>query len=1044
VAVRCPKCQHENPDDTVFCGKCGTQFPSPEEAKVTETIEAPKEELTTGSTFAKRYQIIEELGKGGMGRVYKATDTKIKEKVALKLIKPEIASDKKTLERFSNELRIARKITHKNVGKMFDINEEEGTHYITMEYVSGQDLKGLIRQSGRLAIETTLSIAKQVCKGLSEAHKTGVIHRDLKPSNIMIDREGNVRIMDFGIARSLKEKGITGAGVMIGTPEYMSPEQAEAKEVDQRSDIYSLGVILYEMVTGRVPFEGDTALSIAMRHKGEVPKDPKEYNAQIPDDLNKLILKCLEKDKDSRFQSADEILNVLTNIEKGIPTTQRIISERKPLTSREITVTVGVKRIIVPALIFIAIVIIGIAIWQLFPQKEAVIAPKIANSVAVISFENQTGDEAYDYLQKAIPNLLITNLENTGILNVATWERMGDLLKQMGQDSVDTIDRDTGFELCRREGIESIVLGSFIKAGDFFATDVKVLDVESKKLLKSASSRGEGIDSILRTQIDDLSREISEGIGITKERVESSKLNVVDVTTSSMEAYKYYLQGREAFDKFYYDDARRYLKKAIEIDPEFAVAHLYLGRSQGNLLNRAARNEEYIKAKELSANATEKERLFIEAQYAGTVEQDEKKRTNTLKKLAAKYPKEKRALYYLGVNLHGQGFNDEALEAYNKALQLDPNYAEVYNDMAYTFLDLKEYERALGCFEKYISLNPNDANPHDSMAELFFRLGQLDEAIGKYKDALVIKPDFLESAFSISYIYALKEDYVSSFNWIERLISEAPSPGLKSGGYLWKGIYLFLLGRRDEAQEQLSVAEAYAKEARNPFREFIIEYTRGWMDYYQKRFDSSRQHFQSGMDILVKLYPEWSGRKFFSGFTFGLLNVERGKIAQAQKNLEQLREFFLALSDSQKRELSNWDDYLSGKILLTQGSQEKAIPLLKNVFPDQMANMGMTAMGRYNFPLQMDDLARVYDQRGEWDMAIAEYQRLMNVGPDSENRRLINPIYHYRIAKLYEAKGWKGKAIEHYKKFLTLWKDADPGIAEVDDARKRVAGLKSQ
>jgi serine/threonine-protein kinase len=167
--------------------------------------------LTTGIIFAERYQIIEELGRGGMGRVYKAVDTRINEKIALKLIKPEISSDKKTLERFGNELKLARKIAHKNVGKMFDINEEGGTHYITMEYVSGQDLKGLIKQTGQLAIGTSISIAKQACEGLSEAHKVGVVHRDLKPNNIMIDREGEVRIMDFGIARSLKEKGITGA-----------------------------------------------------------------------------------------------------------------------------------------------------------------------------------------------------------------------------------------------------------------------------------------------------------------------------------------------------------------------------------------------------------------------------------------------------------------------------------------------------------------------------------------------------------------------------------------------------------------------------------------------------------------------------------------------------------------------------------------------------------------------------------------------------------------------------------------------------------------
>jgi serine/threonine-protein kinase len=219
VAVSCPKCQHENPDNTIYCGKCGTQSPSPEEVKVTETIEAPKEELTRGSTLANRYEIIEELGKGGMGRVYRVEDTKLKQEVALKLIKPEISSDKKTIERFRNELKTARMIAHKNVCWMFDLGEVEGAHFITIEYVSGQDLKGLIRQSKQLTAGTAISITKQVCDGLSEAHQLGVVHLDLKPSNIMIDKDGNARIMDFSIARSLESKGITGAGVMIGTPE---------------------------------------------------------------------------------------------------------------------------------------------------------------------------------------------------------------------------------------------------------------------------------------------------------------------------------------------------------------------------------------------------------------------------------------------------------------------------------------------------------------------------------------------------------------------------------------------------------------------------------------------------------------------------------------------------------------------------------------------------------------------------------------------------------------------------------------------------------
>ncbi len=248
----CPKCQTENTSDSQFCKKCAT--PLLHDMEITEsftkTLETPIQELTTGSTFAGRYQIIEELGKGGMGRVYKALDKETNEKIALKLIKPEIASDKKTIERFRNELTTARKIGHRNVCRMYDLNKDKDNYYITMEYVSGGDLKRFIRRSKRLDMETAISIAKQICEGLAEAHNLGIVHRDLKPNNIMIDDNGNARIMDFGIARMVKGKGITGSGVMIGTPEYMSPEQVEAKEIDQRSDIYSLGVVLYEMTTG--------------------------------------------------------------------------------------------------------------------------------------------------------------------------------------------------------------------------------------------------------------------------------------------------------------------------------------------------------------------------------------------------------------------------------------------------------------------------------------------------------------------------------------------------------------------------------------------------------------------------------------------------------------------------------------------------------------------------------------------------------------------------------------------------------------------------
>jgi len=333
VTVKCHKCMSNNPDTSTFCADCGTRLPFPEEPVLTKTLETPVEELTTGAMFGGRYQIIEELGKGGMGKVYRALDKELNEEVALKLIKSEIATHLNTIERFKSEIRLARRILHKNVGRMYELMEDKGIRFITMEYISGEDLKSLIRRVKQLTLGTVISITRQICKGLAEAHRLGIVHRDLKPSNIMIDKEGNVRIMDFGIARSVGSEGITETGMAIGTPEYMSPEQVEGLGIDQRSDIYSLGVIVYEMVTGEVPFKGNTPFSVALKHKSEFPREPRILNEHVSEDFNHVILKCMEKDKTLRYQSAEEIDADLNKIEQGIPTTERGIPRRKKETS---------------------------------------------------------------------------------------------------------------------------------------------------------------------------------------------------------------------------------------------------------------------------------------------------------------------------------------------------------------------------------------------------------------------------------------------------------------------------------------------------------------------------------------------------------------------------------------------------------------------------------------------------------------------------------------------------------------------------------------
>ena len=570
MGIECHKCHFDNPDDTVYCGKCATPLPSSKEIPVTETLETPTEELTRGATFASRYEIIEELGKGGMGKVYRVEDKKIKEEVALKLIKPEIASDKKTIERFSNELKMARKIRHKNVCGMYDLGEEKGTHYITMEYVSGEDLKSFIRRVGQLPAGKAISIAKQTCDGLAEAHKLGVVHRDLKPSNIMIDKEGNARIMDFGIARSLKAKGITGAGVMIGTPEYMSPEQVEGKEVDERSDIYSLGVNLYEMVTGQVPFEGDTPFTIGMKHKSETPKDPKELNAQIHEDLSRMILRCMEKDKENRYQSASEVRSELENIEKGIPTTERIVPERKPITSKEITVKFTLKKIFVPVVIlFVLAAVALIVIMSRGPQFEA-------NRIIVSVFENQTGDGSLDPLGRLASDWITQGLMKTGLVTVASIPP-----SETTPGSPEEADRIRA--LAREAGVSKVVSGAYYLQGKTISFHAKVSDVHKGKLIRA-------IDPVSGSTAEPL-----KAIALLQQKVMGALAMIIDpklkpfMDESSQpptyEAYKEYVEGIDLFFRSEFRKAIDHFLNAVELDPNFkalplgyaAIAHMNLG-----------------------------------------------------------------------------------------------------------------------------------------------------------------------------------------------------------------------------------------------------------------------------------------------------------------------------------------------------------------------------------------------------------------------------------------------------------------------------------
>lgn len=300
-----------------FCGHCGASLAVPEKAldvNRTQTLAFSPGLLSDGTMFAGRYLVIDDLGKGGMGHVYRVLDTKIDEEVALKFINAEIAAEAKIIERFRNELKVTRKITHRNVCRMYDISEDGKSLFITMEYIPGEDLGNMLGRLGRLPLEKAFPIARQVCEGLAEVHRLGVVHRDLKPKNIMIDRDGNAKIMDFGLARTPHGIKLTEVGQIIGTPAFMSPEQVNGENVDQRSDIFALGILMFAMLTEKLPFEADTTLALALLHKTYRPPNPSTLNPRVTRELGQVILKCLEVEKEKRYQTAQDLLADLNKV----------------------------------------------------------------------------------------------------------------------------------------------------------------------------------------------------------------------------------------------------------------------------------------------------------------------------------------------------------------------------------------------------------------------------------------------------------------------------------------------------------------------------------------------------------------------------------------------------------------------------------------------------------------------------------------------------------------------------------------------------------
>jgi TolB-like protein/tRNA A-37 threonylcarbamoyl transferase component Bud32 len=505
-----------------------------------------------------------------MGTVYKVIDRKINEEMALKILKPEIAPKAEVIERFKNELKLARRISHKNVCRLYDLHEESGILFITMEYVPGEDLDALIRREGRLAAEKASGLAKQIVEALTQAHELGVIHRDLKPRNIMIDPLGNVRIMDFGIARHHGGPELTAEGIAVGTPHYMSPEQASGESVDQRTDIYALGAIFFEMVVGRPPFEGESGLAVALKHKSELPRHPRELNAEVPENLDRLIIKCLAKKREDRYQSAEELLAELSGFIEG-----------------EVAIATKVPR-----------------------RETAAMSPgerECISSIAVLPFKDLSPKRDQDYFCEGLTEELINALAQVKGLKVAARTSA---FSFKGKD-VDI--REIGRQL----NVGSILEGSVQKSGTHLRVTAQLICVADGYHIWS-DRFDRKVKEVFAVQ-DEIAIAVVEKLKV--ELVAGEKEKVTKRHTRDERAYELYLKGRYHWNRRSPKDmiqAVDCFQRAIDKDPSYALP--YFGMA--DVFNMLAEfgfippREGYLKSRELLNRAREIDDSLSELYYS--------------------------------------------------------------------------------------------------------------------------------------------------------------------------------------------------------------------------------------------------------------------------------------------------------------------------------------------------------------------------------------------------------------------------------------------